>query len=142
MKKIVCILTITGFIGLASAQSNNLLKQQVSFCSQVVQGQEKEIHDLQYVLEIQDSVIIALKKELVKKESDKINLNEKIVDLESASLVLSQVATRLEAQNKLIEAHDIYKLITEIYPGTIASSTAHSHIRKIHTILRNRTTKK
>lgn len=120
------------------AQQSKTLQKQVDFCSDEVKKLENELVNYKAILEKQQAEITSLKQEIVNKESEKDNLNEKIVDLESASVVLLKVATKLEEQDKLIEALDIYKLITEIYPGTLESSSANFKIRKIHGILRAR----
>lgn len=122
----------------ALAQQNKNLQKQVDFCSDEVKNLEAEVKNYKAILEKQQAEITSLKQEIVDKEGEKENLNEKIVDLESASVVLLKVATTLEEQDKLIEALDIYKLITEIYPGTLESSSANFKIRKIHGILRGR----
>ncbi len=138
MSKIILsiLLSLITFIGLT--QQYNTLEKQIEFCGKEVENLELELANYKLILEKQQVQITSLKRDIISKEEDKKSLNEKIVDLESASVVLLKVGTTLESQDKLIEALDIFKLITEIYPGTLESSAANFKIKKIHEILRGR----
>ncbi len=123
----------------ATAQTTKAdLNNQIRFCKQEVSSLEKQVDKYEGLMEIQHTEVKSLKDTILIRDSKIQHLESKIVDLESASVILLDVARSLEEQEKQLEALKIYKLIKEIYPGTLESSSATFRIRKIHKDLRSK----
>lgn len=124
---------------LSSAQTSKTdLNNQIRFCKKEVDQLEKQVDKYEGLMEIQHTEVKSLKDTILVRENTIESLESKIVDLESASVILLDVARSLEEQEKPLEALKIYKLIKEIYPGTLESSSATFRIRKIHKDLRSK----
>jgi TolA-binding protein len=114
------------------------LNNQISFCRQEVSKLETQVNKYEGLMEVQHAEVKSLKDTILIRDSKIHHLESKIVDLESAAVILLDVARSLEEQDKELEALKIYKLIKEIYPGTLDSSSATFRIRKIHKDLRSK----
>lgn len=137
-KYALIILSIFFFYQSSVAQtSRSNLNKQVKFCKDEVERLEKEIDGCKKLLDVQNQKVTDLKDTIVSKEADKAELNKQIVDLQSASVILLEVAQNLEEQDQPLEALKIYQLIKDIYPGTLESSSALFRIRKIHGKIRS-----
>ena len=140
MIKTLGFFLIGGFISISAFSqqtSHKNLKNQVSFCKEEVERLEGEVDNYKQLLKEQDTAVRNLKIQLEEREEEKVVLETKVVDLESASVVLLDVGLGLEKDEKYVEALKMYKLIKNIYPGTLESSSATFRIKKIHQLLRS-----
>lgn len=135
---IVATLVLFVVPNLFSQSTKGQLEHQVKFCKTEVLRLESEVTNYKDLLEEQYHRVQELKDTIVTKESERSLLKERISELESASVILLDIARDMEAEGKEVEALKMYKLITEVYPGTLESSSAQFRIKKIYRNLRNK----